>query len=385
MRIFLSWSGKISERIASLIRQYIPLFLDSSEISFFYSPEIKKGVLWPTKLFENISNCQTTIICLTPENVEAPWINFEGGANAAKGFKTCPIFFGFQNHNPSGPLSYFQVTYYTKTDFFKLICSLNDELENKCDESTLKELFEKQWKSFKSKTDNVLRDHYLPVAGSRWEELRYFLTRNIKPIIFKVAVVLVLLTLFVYSTLEIIKERRIFHSKWGRSIGLLSQFSMSDIYAKHVSEKLEQYEKQNNDPNNTNESLTKKLLERTPIIWIPSSEITVSFSYQVDSNDYSSSELGPNDISYTVFEQYEKKLGQTIYIHYLKHSPQTSYMINPEGGPFSRITIFFFASLVFAGFGGYCLILLRRLWVREKYGKTRNSQLLMAGDSIKKT
>ena len=49
----------------------------------FFSPEdIEKGENWDSKISQVLSECNYGIICLTSQNVSAPWINFEAGAIA---------------------------------------------------------------------------------------------------------------------------------------------------------------------------------------------------------------------------------------------------------------------------------------------------------------
>ena len=81
MKIFVSWSGTLSKKIAELIKKWLPCFIQAAEI--FFSPEdIEKGENWDSKISKELSECKYGIICLTAENVTAPWINFEAGAIA---------------------------------------------------------------------------------------------------------------------------------------------------------------------------------------------------------------------------------------------------------------------------------------------------------------
>ena len=79
MKIFISWSGKLSQSIAKELSEWLPSIIQSIEV--FYSPDdIKKGENWDSKLTNELQNSNFGIVCLKPENVQAPWINFEAGS-----------------------------------------------------------------------------------------------------------------------------------------------------------------------------------------------------------------------------------------------------------------------------------------------------------------
>ena len=44
--------------------------------------DIEKGENWDKILSQELEECRYGIVCLTPENINAPWINFEAGAIA---------------------------------------------------------------------------------------------------------------------------------------------------------------------------------------------------------------------------------------------------------------------------------------------------------------
>ncbi len=343
MRIFLSWSGEISKRIADEIKVYIPIIFDG-KVDFFYSPEIRKGEKWQEELFKNIANCKATIICITPENKGAPWINFEAGVIAANEFKTCPIYFGFRDCSTEGPLSCFQATLYNKTDFFRLIESINNELDEKTDKEILKNLFEKNWKHLNSRINSILRENNLPTTGrDRIGVIKHAIKSNVVPSLMILMAVIIGPLLIVFSTLEYIKESNRFNEKWGQNYGTLTQFEISSTYSKIISEKskniLEKIENnkisESADPNIS--TIMRQL--NNPVInydnemdkiRIPCSEIDLAFTYDVNDQSYSSSELGKKEVSYSIFQEMQKKIGMVITVYYNKQSPKEAYIYNPE-------------------------------------------------------
>ena len=339
MRIFLSWSGEISRRIADEMKLYIPKIFDD-KVDFFYSPEIRKGERWSEELFKNLADCKAAMICITPENTGAPWINFEAGAIAVKKFRTCPIYFGFRDCGTEGPLSCFQATLYNKTDFFRLVTNINDELDIKIDKEILKNRFEKSWKSLKSRINNVLRENNLPITDRDISgNIRHAIKNNILASCAIFIAIIVGLPVFFILISRGIQESNRIYEKWGQTYGTLTRFKTSSAYSKYISETskriLEKIEKskisERSDPNmpttmrpviNYNDEMDK--------IKIPCHEIDLEFIYDVNSQTYSASELGKKKISYSIFREIEKKINGAISVHYNKQSPREGFLYNPE-------------------------------------------------------
>ena len=76
MKLFISWSGEFSRKVAECLSVWIPTIIQTVEV--FYSPDdIAKGENWGNRLSEELEQSNFGIVCLTPENVLAPWIHFE--------------------------------------------------------------------------------------------------------------------------------------------------------------------------------------------------------------------------------------------------------------------------------------------------------------------
>jgi hypothetical protein len=81
MKVFISWSGKIGEKIAVLLKDWIPLVLHDVVVNI--SPDIAKGDVWFGKLMEMLIESKFGIICVTEESLNSPWVNFEVGVIAS--------------------------------------------------------------------------------------------------------------------------------------------------------------------------------------------------------------------------------------------------------------------------------------------------------------
>jgi hypothetical protein len=94
--VFISWSGDRSEKMAAALYSWLPMVLQSAK-PWMSKEDIEKGSRGLDEIGKALDAMSVGIICLTPENVEKPWILFEAGAlSKAMGEKTrvCPYLFG---------------------------------------------------------------------------------------------------------------------------------------------------------------------------------------------------------------------------------------------------------------------------------------------------
>lgn len=155
MKLFVSWSGEYSRKVAETLKTWIPAVLQSVEV--FYSPEdIEKGDDWNSRLTKELEECKYGVICLTPENVKAPWINFEAGALAkSMDSRVSALMLGIETSDVKGPLSRFQNTRFEKEDFKKLVRSINSSTEKPLAPDVLSYIFEKMWTHLQSSLSQI--------------------------------------------------------------------------------------------------------------------------------------------------------------------------------------------------------------------------------------
>lgn len=145
MKVFISWSGDFSREVAEQLSQWIPSVIQSVEI-FFSPDDIGKGENWDNKLSKELNESNFGIICLTPENVAAPWIHFEAGSLAkAVDSRLSAIMFCVNVSDIKGPLSRFQNTKFEKNDVFKLMQTINVATEAPLKNEILAYTFDVMW------------------------------------------------------------------------------------------------------------------------------------------------------------------------------------------------------------------------------------------------
>ena len=145
MKLFISWSGEFSQKVAETLSIWIPTIIQSVEV-FFSPDDIAKGENWSNHLDRELKESSFGVICLTPENVTAPWIHFEAGALARSlDTRISSILLGVNPSEVQGPLSRYQHTVFKKEDFYRLFLSIDEASENRLKPSILRNAFDNAW------------------------------------------------------------------------------------------------------------------------------------------------------------------------------------------------------------------------------------------------
>ena len=153
MKVFLSWSGRISRNVAEVLREWLPNVIQAID-PWMSSEDIEKGSRWSNEIASHLSTVTAGIVCVTPENQEAPWLNFEAGALSRTIDKVfvCPYLFRLKPTDLNGPLVQFQLSEADESDTLKLLKTLNKALKDSAlTEKTLSASFERWWPELKTK------------------------------------------------------------------------------------------------------------------------------------------------------------------------------------------------------------------------------------------
>src|SRR5262245_61855036 len=152
MKVFLSWSGDRSQMVARALRDWMPNVIQAVS-PWLSSSDIQIGARWANELALQLEESRFGIICLTPENLAAPWLLYEAGAlsKALESAFVCPYLFGFSPAEMTGPFLQFQATTATNDGTHMLVRTLNRALGNDAlDEKVLDRAFEVWWPSLDS-------------------------------------------------------------------------------------------------------------------------------------------------------------------------------------------------------------------------------------------
>lgn len=144
MKVFISWSGNKSHKVALVFRDWFPSVIQSIE-PYVSSEDIDKGARWSTDIAKELEDSTFGILCVTKDNLIAPWLSFEAGALSKTMDKSfvSPFLFDIKRSEVHGPILQFQSTIFEKDDLKKLLKTLNKASgENSITEARLEKAFE---------------------------------------------------------------------------------------------------------------------------------------------------------------------------------------------------------------------------------------------------
>ncbi|CAL2101675.1 protein of unknown function [Tenacibaculum sp. 190130A14a] len=174
MKIFISWSGELSKKIAEELQEWIPQVINNVE-PYVTSKSIKKGDRWLSEIYKELEESNFGLVCLTKDNLKSPWIMFEAGAiskNLQDSRVSCLLFDGLNQHEVEKPLSFFQNTQFSKEEYQKLMFSINDSLGEKgLTEKVLNKSFEKWWPDLESKVTTITAEYFPKVPKSNKDDI----------------------------------------------------------------------------------------------------------------------------------------------------------------------------------------------------------------------
>jgi hypothetical protein len=132
MRVFISWSGERSRRVAELLDDWLQCVIQAAD-PWISSKDIDRGALWFSEISDQLANTTIGIICLTKENMLKPWILFESGA-LAKGIsssRVCTFLIDLKSTDIENPLAQFNHTKPNKGGVWELVRTINLSLKEK--------------------------------------------------------------------------------------------------------------------------------------------------------------------------------------------------------------------------------------------------------------
>lgn len=96
--IFISWSGTNTKQFAIALKNVLETIIfpkNETGLECFVSDEdITAGTDWWIRIKDELKTCSLGILCVTNENVKAPWIFYEAGAMASRELLSIPLLIG---------------------------------------------------------------------------------------------------------------------------------------------------------------------------------------------------------------------------------------------------------------------------------------------------
>lgn len=172
MKIFLSWSGETSHKMALILKEWLPSVIQSIK-PFVSSEDIDKGARWSTDIAMELENSKLGILCVTSDNLNAPWLVFEAGAlsKIVNSSYVCPFLLDIKRTDIKGPLIQFQSTLFEKEDILKLIKSINRvDSSEELDENFVSKTFEVWWPNLESQLKELTKSKSLDIKNKEIKE-----------------------------------------------------------------------------------------------------------------------------------------------------------------------------------------------------------------------
>jgi hypothetical protein len=168
--VFISWSGPRSKWIAEFFHGWLPLLVQSAK-PWMSATDIEKGTRGLNEISNTLRTTKVAIVCLTPENLNAPWILYEAGASSKtidEKTRLCTYLLGgLEFQQVTGPLGMFQATNPTKEDTRALVRTINAAVsDSPVPVSNLDLLFERMWPDLEQKLATIPESEQ-PVAPKR--------------------------------------------------------------------------------------------------------------------------------------------------------------------------------------------------------------------------
>jgi hypothetical protein len=161
MRVFISWSGERSHKLAILLHDWLPSVMQAVK-PYVSSENLQKGTRWPIDLARELEQTAFGILCIVPDNTGAPWLNFEAGAlsKIVKDARVVPLLFDLEPSALVGhPLGQFQAAKFEKGEVLKTLKSMNELLgSTRLDPERLKSVFEQWWPKLAQEVAAVPQD-----------------------------------------------------------------------------------------------------------------------------------------------------------------------------------------------------------------------------------
>lgn len=158
MKVFVSWSGEKSQAVAQVFHDLLPSILHAAD-PFISSRDIRAGTRWQPEVATELDDTDFGLICVTGENQDSGWLNFEAGALAKSvdSSRVVPIAVDLSVAEIRNPLGQFQAITLAKPDIEKMLKSMNEACPAPISDGNLRRTFEKWWPDLEGKLDEILR------------------------------------------------------------------------------------------------------------------------------------------------------------------------------------------------------------------------------------
>jgi hypothetical protein len=150
--VFISWSGSRSKAMAEALRDWLPHVIQSA-VPFFSDKDIASGAFWDDTIRASLKSVDFAVVCCTPENVIAPWLNYEAGAlvERMKGGTAPWLLDSKPEELQPSPLSRLQAKAADRDGTLAVLQTLNGSLPSPLAPQILASAFQTHWVALEEK------------------------------------------------------------------------------------------------------------------------------------------------------------------------------------------------------------------------------------------
>lgn len=140
-------------RLAEALQEWIHDVIQSVEC-FYSSDDIRAGQRWNAEINTQLAETDFGLLCVTAENLTAPWLNFEAGALSKKvdESRVVPITLGFPPSRLEDPLKQFNGVEANQEGMKKLVGSIAEVAKTQIN---LDRTFDRWWPDLEAKINAI--------------------------------------------------------------------------------------------------------------------------------------------------------------------------------------------------------------------------------------
>lgn len=157
--MFLAWSGSRSQKVATVLRQWLPVVLPYVK-PWMSEEDIAKGTPWSPELWKNLRTANFGVLCLVAGMASNPWVLFEAGALAGGRAKdrVAPLLVGIDVDSLPRALSEFQCVRQRKQDVLRLLRRIQQVSPGvSTTDGDLTKAFERSWPAVSRRLRDIQR------------------------------------------------------------------------------------------------------------------------------------------------------------------------------------------------------------------------------------
>ena len=170
MKVFLSWAGVRSRKIAEILQEELTQIFNSRIFFWISSNDISIGGVFDAEIFTALQESDVSIVCLLSSNRTKPWIYFEAGAVFGRQYDPVhnkdaiiPMIFDKTKTDQftDTPFKQLQLIRFSRAKMLKTLNTLNRKYKEKngefaIDQSVLERNFEEYWPRISDRINNIV-------------------------------------------------------------------------------------------------------------------------------------------------------------------------------------------------------------------------------------